>query len=135
MKNSHHLSLTGNQLKLIAAFAMTADHVGLLLLDNSFILRAIGRIAFPLFAYLIAEGFVYTKNRSRYFFTLLFSGILFQTFYTLFTYDLYMNIFLTFSLSVIAVFAADKLKKHPGINNFLLMLIILCLIFIITKIM
>ena len=45
-----------------------------------------------------------------------------------------MNIFLTFSLSVITVFAADKLKKHPGIKNSVLMLIILCLIFIITKI-
>ena len=48
--------LTGNQLKLIALFAMTCDHVGLQLLPDVLILRILGRLALPIFAYMIAEG-------------------------------------------------------------------------------
>ena len=55
--------LTGNQLKLIALFAMTCDHVGLQLLPNVLILRILGRLALPIFAYMIAEGCRYTRNR------------------------------------------------------------------------
>ena len=58
--------LTGNQLKLLALFAMTCDHVGLQLLPQFIILRIIGRLAAPLFAYMIAEGCRYTHNRGRY---------------------------------------------------------------------
>lgn len=55
--------LTGNQLKLLALFAMTCDHVGLQLLPQFIILRIIGRLAAPLFAYMIAEGCRYTHDR------------------------------------------------------------------------
>lgn len=55
--------LTGNQLKLLALIAMTCDHVGLQLLPQFIILRIIGRLAAPLFAYMIAEGCRYTHNR------------------------------------------------------------------------
>ena len=58
--------LTGNQLKLLALFAMTCDHVGLQLLPQFIILRIIGRLAAPLFAYMIAEGCRYTHDRGRY---------------------------------------------------------------------
>ena len=58
--------LTGNQLKLIALITMTLDHVGMLLLPRVRILRAIGRIAFPIFAYMIAEGCQHTRNRKKY---------------------------------------------------------------------
>ena len=56
--------LTGNQLKLLALFAMTCDHVGLQLLPQFIILRIIGRLAAPLFAYMIAEGCRYTQTVS-----------------------------------------------------------------------
>lgn len=58
--------LTGNQLKLLALFAMTCDHVGLQLLPQFILLRIIGRLAAPLFAYMIAEGCRYTCKRGRY---------------------------------------------------------------------
>lgn len=58
--------LTGNQLKLLALIAMTCDHVGLQLLPQFIILRIIGRLAAPLFAYMIAEGCRYTHDRGRY---------------------------------------------------------------------
>lgn len=46
--------LSGNQLKLIALICMTIDHVGYILLPRIVALRAIGRLAFPIYAYMIA---------------------------------------------------------------------------------
>ena len=63
MNSSRFPGLTGNQLKLIALITMTIDHIGFMLLPQVKILRAIGRIAFPIFAYMIAEGCQYTRNR------------------------------------------------------------------------
>lgn len=65
--------LSGSALKVIAMISMVIDHVALYLMEHGTVLygtmRCIGRIAFPVFAFLIAEGFIHT--RSRYFFTLL----------------------------------------------------------------
>ena len=50
-------------------------HIALYFLkDDTFlygVMRCVGRIAFPVFAFLIAEGFTHTRNRMRYFLTLL----------------------------------------------------------------
>ena len=60
--------LNGNHLKLIAAFTMLLDHVGILLFPQIRLLRILGRLAYPIFAFMIAEGCRYTKNKLRYFF-------------------------------------------------------------------
>lgn len=71
---------TGNQLKFIALFFMLIDHVGAILLEpavrhfpqNEWLFylyvaaRLIGRLAFPLYGLLIAEGIHHTSNLSRY---------------------------------------------------------------------
>ena len=57
---------TGNELKLIAMIAMTCDHVGLQLLPGVPVLRIIGRLALPIYAYMIAEGCRYTRSRKKY---------------------------------------------------------------------
>lgn len=70
-------------LKVIALAAMTIDHVGLvfgangwnLLAIDSSILRAIGRISFPLFAFCLAQGWHKTHDRKRYFQNLAFGAL------------------------------------------------------------
>ena len=47
--------LTNNQLKIIAMLSMLADHIGVQLFPDLQILRIIGRLALPIFAYMIAE--------------------------------------------------------------------------------
>ncbi|MBO5782826.1 MAG: conjugal transfer protein TraX, partial [Clostridia bacterium] len=51
--------LSGNSIKILAALAMVIDHVGLLFFPFDPVFRMIGRLAFPLFAYMIAEGCKY----------------------------------------------------------------------------
>ena len=58
--------LSGNSLKIIAAFAMLIDHVGIMFFPTVAIYRIIGRISFPIFAFMIAEGCRYTRNKLKY---------------------------------------------------------------------
>lgn len=97
--------LTGNQLKLIAAFAMLLDHAGILLFPRIQLFRILGRLAYPVFAYMIAEGSRYTKNKLRYFGMLFGLGAACQVVYFFFSGDTYLNILLTFSVSVLLIYA------------------------------
>lgn len=58
--------ITQECLKIIACVTMLIDHVGAVLLPQSIILRCIGRIAFPIYCFLLAEGVHYTRNPRKY---------------------------------------------------------------------
>ena len=57
-------------LKIIAIIAMTMDHVASAFFTNGsaiwLIFRIIGRITFPLMAYMLADGFTYTHDLKKY---------------------------------------------------------------------
>ena len=53
-------------LKWIALLAMLCDHIGHALFPDLMILRIIGRISFPIFAYVLVEGFCYTRDVKKY---------------------------------------------------------------------
>ena len=53
-------------LKCIAIISMLIDHIGMVLFPEQLIFRMIGRLAFPIFAYVLVEGFFYTKNINKY---------------------------------------------------------------------
>ena len=103
--------LTNNQLKIIAAISMVLDHIGLVLFPSEIIFRILGRIAFPIYAFLIAEGCKHTKNRKKYLGLIAGMGIAFQIFYLVFMNDLYQGILITFSLSILLIFSIEALIK------------------------
>ena len=73
--------LNGSVLKLLAVITMILDHTASLLMEDTYyvvlrfgertvdlyeIMRLIGRISFPLYAFLLMEGFEHTRNVKRY---------------------------------------------------------------------
>ena len=104
--------LSGNTLKLIAAFSMLIDHIGVILLPELSVLRILGRLAFPIFAFMIAEGCRYTRHRARYFFTMLGVGTVCQIVLFVYNRSLEMNVLLTFSLSVLLIYAFAWCKEE-----------------------
>lgn len=65
-------------IKIIAMVTMLIDHIGVLLFPEMRILRTIGRIAFPIFAYQIAIGYTFTSNKWNYAKRLLTFGLIAQ---------------------------------------------------------
>lgn len=104
--------LTGNQLKIIAMIAMTCDHVGLQLFPQRIWLRWIGRLALPIYAFMIAEGCRHTHSRKKYLLRLAAMAALCQIVYFFAMNSLYQCILVTFSLSVSLIMALDEAKKQ-----------------------
>ncbi len=115
------IRLSNNQLKIIAMLAMLSDHVGKALLPRLTILQIIGRIAFPIFAYMIAEGCSHTRNRGGYLSRMLGLALLCQAAYSFATGSLYLNILITFSLSVITIFCTDNARFKKTVSSFVLL--------------
>ena len=111
VSEKNYLSLSGNALKIIAAIAMLIDHAGILLFPRYPIFRIIGRLAFPIYAFMIAEGCRYTRNKIRYFLGIFSLAALCQLVYFFYDSSLYMCILVTFSLSILMIYALQYFKK------------------------
>ncbi|MBQ4321186.1 MAG: hypothetical protein IJC35_03010 [Oscillospiraceae bacterium] len=117
MRNSTNFSLfdkgglSAAGLKLLACVFMFIDHMGLLLFPNALFLRVIGRLAFPIFAFFIAEGCRYSRHGLRRFLTIFLLGAVCETVYVLFSGGWYGNILLTFSCSILLITLLQAWKR------------------------
>lgn len=81
MKTENWKCLSGSVLKLLAVITMFIDH-GTLIFSTFLpeavvlILRKVGRLAFPIFCFLAAEGYVHTRNKKRYAWSLLLFALI-----------------------------------------------------------
>ena len=114
---SGKLGLTNNQLKIIAMITMIIDHVGVALFPSTLIFRQIGRISFPIYAYLIAEGCRHTRSRKRYLGFIAIMALVFQAVYTVFLGSLYQGILVTFSLAIGLIFALEGVIKPKALEK------------------
>lgn len=107
------LQLSGNTLKIFAAVSMLLDHAGLLLFPGNILLRILGRLAFPIFAFMIAEGCRYTHNKARYLGNLLLLAVPCQIVYAIADGGWYFSILFTFSLSIVTVYVLQYWRTKP----------------------
>lgn len=114
-KPADYRILNGTALKLLALVTMTVDHAGLLLLNDLTVCRIIGRLAFPIFAFMIAEGCRYTRNPTKYFFSVFGLGVFCQIVYYITDGLLYMNILISLSLSMLIIFAVNRAKRSRSL--------------------
>ena len=109
--------LTGNQLKLIALVSMTIDHIGVQFFPQSVIFRIIGRLALPIFAYMITQGCHYTRNKARYLATIAAVALVCQLVYFFAMASLYQCILVTFSLSIALIFSLEAAIQKPSVKS------------------
>jgi len=104
-------------LKWIALATMTIDHIGLILYPQVPALRIIGRISYPLFAYLLVLGMSSTHDPGKYFNRIVFFALLSQLPFAIANEVpvwQHLNIFFTLSLGIILIYLLDR-------NNILLL--------------
>ena len=126
--------LSGTALKLLACVTMLIDHigascieagvgttancpVGLLKMDQ--ILRLIGRLAFPIFCFLLVEGFLHTHDVKQYLRRLLLFGAVSEipfdmAFFRVPVYGGHQNVYWTLALGVIAMAAMQRSQDAAG---------------------
>lgn len=127
--------LTGNQLKLIALITMTVDHIGMILFPSRLLFRVVGRLAFPIFAYMIAEGCLYTRSIWRYAGTLAAVAALCQIVYFFAMGSLYQCIMVTFFLSVCLWWLVRRAREKRSFLWWLLAAAGLLTVFFITDLL
>ena len=109
--------LSNFDLKLIAIITMTIDHIAIVF-ETSFynFFRAVGRLSFPIFAFLLTEGYVYTKSFGKYFLRLLVLAFVSEVIYDYVFFDSFFyldanNIFFTLTLGLLTILLLDKSKE------------------------
>lgn len=129
--------MTSNTLKLIAIILMVIDHMGYIVEPFSYdiyiIMRLIGRIAFPLFIFVLSESIYFTKSKikllNRLFVFSLISEISFNLYFNylvtnngIFTSH---NIFFTFSIGLILIILIEAIIKNKKIIFPLIFLVLI----------
>jgi len=101
-------------LKIIAIVTMVIDHVGRILYPDLLFLQVIGRLSFPLFAYLVVLGVESTKKPRKYMATLLIFALVSQVPYFLaFGIQPFERLNILFSLFLSAVTIYYYNKRSP----------------------
>ena len=76
MPNSRNFTISQEGLKVLACATMLIDHIGAVFFPSTLWLRIIGRLSFPVYCFLLAEGVHYTRSPARYGLRLLFVALL-----------------------------------------------------------
>lgn len=107
-------------LKLLAVITMLIDHIGATFYPDQMILRYVGRLAMPIFAFCMVEGFGRTHSRGRYFWRLTVFALLSEL-----PFDLmisgklwdpeHQNVLWTFLLAFLAMDALEFTSRSPAL--------------------
>jgi len=118
MKNNK-IGIDAFTLKIIAAITMLIDHVGCIFFPQYLFLRIIGRISFPIFAFLIVEGFMHTRDVKKYIFRMLVFALITEVPFDFAFFGTvnwgHQNVLITFSLALLALYIDRFYNRKAGI--------------------
>lgn len=101
-------------LKIIAMVSMAFDHVGDVFFPDIMWMRMVGRLAMPIFAFCITEGYIHTRNRNKYLLRMgIFALVSEVPFDLAFEGNInlsHQNIMLSFFISIIALMLFDLIR-------------------------
>lgn len=113
--------LNSMHLKLLALITMIIDHTGAIFFGGQDIYRIIGRLSFPIYCFLLVEGFFHTKSREKYavrlFIFALISELPFDYAFFGGLNGSHQNIFFTLFLGLSAIWVSESFRrKNPLIS-------------------
>lgn len=106
-----HRGLSASTLKIIACIFMVIDHIGAILLPDILILRVIGRLSYPIFAYFLAEGCRYTRNKRKRFLLVLGLAVLCEIVAFAVTGEPDGGILVNFCMAILLIYQVQACKK------------------------
>jgi hypothetical protein len=116
MKHRPTPDLSSAVLHLLAMALMLGDHVRHTLIPGNHWLTCLGRLAFPIFAFLLVEGYFHTKNLKKYMLRLLIGAIVSElpfdlAFYGRWFYPGHQNVLWTFLIALFLVHCNQEAKQ------------------------
>lgn len=117
--------ISATVLKLLAILLMLSDHIWATYMSFGNWMTYIGRMAFPIFAFQIAEGFVHTTNVKKYTLRLLLFALVaeipFNLFYSSRLFNpFHQNVLFTLLLGLLAIRTIDRARKERTAKRILL---------------
>ena len=111
-------------LKMLALLTMVIDHVGAVFFPDVIWLRYIGRLAMPIYAFLLVQGYRYTKNFARYALRLGIFAVLSEVPYDLLFHGAWLeygnqNVLFTLLTALLILRLLDASAKNRNIFLFL----------------
>ena len=109
--------LTSNMLRILAMAFMICDHLWAKVVPGNDWMTYVGRLTFPIFAFMISEGFIHTSNLKKYIFRLLGFALVSEIPFNLFYggnwfYPYHQNVMFTLLFGLLAIMLIDKAKKN-----------------------
>lgn len=111
--------MTSFMLRLLALLSMLADHTGLALFPRVGVFRCVGRLAFPLYCFLLVQGYIHTRDVRAYAQRLLLLAILSEIPFDLLIFGraacmVEQNVLFSLLLGLAAVWVVDRFESEPA---------------------
>jgi len=126
---------SASTLRLLALGFMLLDHMWATVIPGSDWMTCIGRLAFPIFAFQVTEGYFHTSNVKRYMLRLLLFGVISEIPFNLMLtaspiFPFHQNVMFTMLLGLLAISAIEKLKQEISLKTAVLTALKLLLIWL-----
>lgn len=100
-------------MQIIAMITMLIDHIGLLFFPGDLMWRIVGRIAFPIYAYALVQGYAHTSDFRKYALRLLLIAVISQIPYQLVLNRDGLNVVATLLAALLVLRVLDHIKPGP----------------------
>ncbi|MBR5930769.1 MAG: hypothetical protein IKZ95_01950 [Lachnospiraceae bacterium] len=116
---------------------MLADHAAIILFPDMLFLRYIGRLALPIFAFMVAEGVLHTRSKGKYFLRVFILAVICQVAYTAFDLicgtftGIYLNTLFTLSFGILICYAwLSAVKDRKKVWQLILAVLLIVAVYV-----